>query len=55
MADWIQCADCGETFEFSDGEQEFFKARGYTPPKRCKSCRKAKKERFGDRDEYGKD
>jgi CxxC-x17-CxxC domain-containing protein len=45
----IQCSDCGTTFTFSTGEQEFYAARGYTnEPKRCAPCRQARKsERNG--------
>ena len=45
----IQCSDCGTTFSFSAGEQEFFQSRGYTnEPKRCPSCRQTRKsERNG--------
>ena len=45
----IQCSDCGATFTFSAGEQEFFQSKGYTnEPKRCPSCRQARKtERNG--------
>jgi CxxC-x17-CxxC domain-containing protein len=45
----IQCSDCGATFTFSVEEQELFQSRGYTnEPKRCPSCRQARKsERFG--------
>ena len=45
----IQCFDCGATFTFSAEEQEFFQSRGYTnEPKRCPSCRQARKtERHG--------
>ena len=45
----IQCSDCGATFTFSAEEQELFQSRGYTnEPKRCPSCRQARKsERFG--------
>jgi len=45
----IQCSDCGATFTFSAGEQEFYAARGYTnEPKRCAPCRQARKsERNG--------
>jgi CxxC-x17-CxxC domain-containing protein len=45
----IQCSDCGATFTFSVEEQEFFQSRGYTnEPKRCPSCRQARKtERYG--------
>jgi CxxC-x17-CxxC domain-containing protein len=46
----LQCADCGASFTFSADEQEFFASRGYTnEPKRCLSCRQARKtERYGD-------
>ena len=46
----IQCSDCGTTFTFSAEEQELFQSRGYTnEPKRCPSCRQARKaERYGD-------
>jgi DNA replicative helicase MCM subunit Mcm2 (Cdc46/Mcm family) len=40
----ITCADCGREFTFSAEEQAFFREKGFTPPKRCKSCRQAKKE-----------
>ena len=46
----LQCSDCGATFTFTAGEQEFFASKGYTnEPKRCPSCRQARKsERYGD-------
>ena len=46
----LQCSYCGATFIFSTEEQEFFQSRGYTnEPKRCPSCRQARKsERYGD-------
>ncbi len=45
----LQCSDCGTTFTFSGEEQELFKSRGYTnEPKRCPSCRQARKsQRYG--------
>ena len=45
----IQCSDCGSTFTFSAEDQEFFRSKGYTnEPKRCPSCRQARKlERYG--------
>ncbi|MDD5038952.1 MAG: zinc-ribbon domain containing protein [Dehalococcoidales bacterium] len=44
----IQCSDCGVTFTFSVGEQEQFASRGYTnEPKRCPTCREARKARYG--------
>ena len=45
----LECSDCGATFTFSAEEQELFQSRGYTnEPKRCPSCRQARKsERYG--------
>ena len=45
----LQCSDCGATFTFTASEQEFFAAKGYTnEPKRCPSCRQARKaQRYG--------
>ena len=40
----IACLDCGQEFVFTSGEQEFYAQRGFTePPKRCQSCRAARK------------
>ncbi len=40
----LQCSDCGATFNFSAEEQEFFQSKGFTnEPKRCPSCRQARK------------
>ena len=45
----IQCSDCGTTFTFSASEQELFQSRGYTnEPKRCPSCRQARKSERND-------
>jgi CxxC-x17-CxxC domain-containing protein len=51
----IQCSDCGATFTFSAQDQEFFQSKGYTnEPKRCPSCRSARKaERGGTTGGYG--
>jgi len=45
----LQCVDCGTNFTFSAEEQEFFQSKGYmNEPKRCPSCRQARKsERYG--------
>ena len=45
----LQCSDCGTTFTFTAGEQEFFDSKGYTnEPKRCPECRQGRKaERYG--------
>ena len=45
----LQCADCGQSFAFTAGEQEFYASKQLTnEPKRCPSCRQARKpERSG--------
>ena len=43
----LTCADSGREFAFSAEEQEFFRERGFQPPKRCKECRQAKKAQRG--------
>lgn len=45
MADkTLVCKDCGAEFVFTDGEQEFYKEKGFTnEPTRCLECRKANK------------
>ena len=41
----IVCRDCGSKFEFTVGEQEFYKEKGFeNEPTRCASCRRARKE-----------
>jgi CxxC-x17-CxxC domain-containing protein len=50
----LQCADCGAIFTFSAEEQEIFQSKGYTnQPKRCPSCRKAKKQERNPGSTYG--
>lgn len=39
----LTCSDCGQEFTFSREDQAFFQERGYSTPKRCKTCRQAKK------------
>ena len=41
----LSCVECRKSFAFEKGEQEFFKERGLTPPKRCPNCRGRKKRR----------
>jgi hypothetical protein len=45
MADkTLTCKDCGATFVFTEGEQDFYAEKGFTnEPQRCAECRKAKK------------
>ncbi|MCC7370996.1 MAG: zinc-ribbon domain containing protein [Chloroflexi bacterium] len=40
----ITCRDCGQSFVFTAGEQEFFASKGFdSPPSRCADCRAARK------------
>lgn len=43
----LTCADCGNTFVFTSGEQSFFQQKGFTEPKRCPQCRQARKQQQG--------
>ena len=42
----IRCINCGKTFTFTVGEQEFYKERHLSEPKRCKECAKKRRMRF---------
>lgn len=43
----IACAECGDTFPFSAGEQQYYKDQGFTQePKRCRPCRDEKRVRL---------
>jgi CxxC-x17-CxxC domain-containing protein len=46
----LTCADCGTSFTFSADDQAYHQEKGYTnEPRRCPSCRTAKRaERNGD-------
>lgn len=45
MADkTLTCKDCGMEFVFSEGEQAFYKEKGFeNEPQRCPECRKSRK------------
>ena len=50
----IVCSDCGTTFTFTAGEQEFFASKGFTnEPKRCSACRQAAKAQRHGNGSYG--
>jgi hypothetical protein len=37
--------DCGKEFVFTEGEQAFYKEKGFeNEPQRCPDCRKARKQ-----------
>lgn len=39
------CVDCGQQFEITNSQYDFYASKGFDIPKRCKSCRDAKKNR----------
>ena len=44
----LTCTDCGTTFAFTAGEQEFFASKGFqNKPNRCPDCRSARKAARG--------
>ncbi len=41
----IVCRDCGNEFAFTEGEQAFYKEKGFeNDPVRCPDCRRARKQ-----------
>ena len=42
----IVCKDCSKAFIFTVEEQQFYKERHLTEPKRCKECAKARRKFF---------
>jgi CxxC-x17-CxxC domain-containing protein len=49
----LSCADCNQQFAFTAREQEFYADRGFSEPRRCPSCRAARKAQRGDSGGYG--
>jgi len=44
----LTCSDCGNSFTFTSGEQEFHAQKGFTnEPRRCPDCRAAKRAASG--------
>lgn len=43
----LDCAECGEQFVFSADDQQYHSERGYTDPKRCPECRRARRSQLG--------
>jgi CxxC-x17-CxxC domain-containing protein len=45
----LTCRDCGSTFTFTAGEQEFYASKGLmNAPRRCPDCRRLAKSGRGD-------
>jgi len=41
----LVCKDCGKEFVFTEGEQAFYKEKGFeNEPQRCADCRRARKQ-----------
>lgn len=41
----LTCRDCGASFTFTSGEQEFYAQKGFdNEPTRCTNCRQARKQ-----------
>ena len=40
----LVCKDCGEEFQFTEGEQKFYADKSFPEPIRCGGCRKIKKD-----------
>ena len=57
MADkMLICKDCSAEFAFTEGEQEFYKEKGFeNEPQRCPDCRRAKKAARNRRNFYRED
>ena len=43
----ITCSECSTPFMFTEREQEYYRERNLTHPKRCKPCREARRANFG--------
>lgn len=50
----LTCSDCSTAFTFTTPEQENFASKGYTnDPKRCPSCREARRAQQNSTASYG--
>ena len=50
----LTCTDCENSFTFTAEEQELFQSRGYVnEPKRCPSCRQARKASRNENNNFG--
>ena len=45
----LTCVECGSEFTFSADDQEFHAGKGYQEPKRCPTCRQARRSDRGSR------
>lgn len=40
----VECKECGNTFEITKEEQDWYKEKGFELPKRCRNCRKERRK-----------
>ena len=43
----LTCVECNQSFTYTADDQEFHAGKGYTEPKRCPSCRAARRQGGG--------
>lgn len=41
----VVCKECGYSFVITAKEQEWYKEKGFTEPKRCKDCRRLRRQK----------
>lgn len=46
----LVCVDCGAPFRFAVEEQRYFELNDFAEPRRCRACRKRRRERRGERE-----
>ena len=49
----LTCVECNTSFVYSADDQQFHASKGYTEPKRCPSCRSARRNSGGGGSSYG--
>ncbi len=49
----LTCVDCGQPFTFTSSEQQFYADRQFSEPRRCSTCRAARKASRGDQGSGG--
>lgn len=50
----IKCKICGTEFDFTIGQQEFFKEHNLTEPRKCKDCKEKEKQEKNKNNTYQK-
>jgi CxxC-x17-CxxC domain-containing protein len=48
----LSCVDCSQEFTFTASDQQFYADRQFSEPRRCPSCRAAKKAARGESGSY---